>query len=78
MSEHPMKAFRRRHDLSQEALGAAVGVQKPMISKIESHAADPSMDLLRRLLAFAESLGDPLSADDFLRRPEPIDAEPAT
>ena len=75
MAEHPLTAFRRERDLTMEALGAAVGVNKTTISRIESGEYDASLRLVRRLVEFADGA---LSADDFLGRQPPQHAETAS
>ena len=56
-----------------DALAAAVGVSKATISRIESGEQDPSLALIRRLVAYA---GGTLSADDFLNRRDSAEAAP--
>lgn len=66
-SDHPLKRFRTARGLSMQALGDAVGVSKQTISRIESGEDDPSLALIRRIVAFADGA---LSANDFLHAPE--------
>lgn len=53
-----LRAARRAAGMSQEELGAAIGVSKMAVSKYESGAAVPGS---ARLAALAEALGVPVS-----------------
>jgi len=50
-SEHPLRAYRRKHGLSQDAIAQAAATTKATISRIEAGSLDPTMDLMRRLIA---------------------------
>jgi len=72
MSEHAVAAYRRRHGLTMEALGAKVGVAKATIFRIET-GEDASLDLIRRLIAISDG---ELEAGDFIKaNPETAPAD---
>ena len=54
--------YRKKLNISQEALGARLGVSRQAVSKWESGASDPSTS---NLLALAKLYG--VSAEDLLR-----------
>jgi DNA-binding XRE family transcriptional regulator len=60
--EHPLKTYRRRHQLSQDSVAAAVGVSKGTISRIETRRLTPTLAVVQRLVAFSEGV---LTADVF-------------
>ena len=47
--EHPLRAYRTRHNLTLEAFAERCGVAKATISRIETGTADASMDLARTI-----------------------------
>ncbi|MBQ8143521.1 MAG: helix-turn-helix transcriptional regulator [Butyricicoccus sp.] len=68
-------ALRRGHDLSQEALGEALGVSRQAISKWEADASLPEIDKLVALSRmFGVTIGELLGVEE--PREEPAAAEP--
>ena len=63
MSEHAMRRYRREKALPLDALADATGVSRGTISRIERGKQNPSIDLVRRLIAAS---GGALSAQDFI------------
>lgn len=63
--EHALRTYRLNQTpkVSLAALAEDIGASKASLSRIERFKQEPSLDLLRRLLA-----ATPLSADDFLRQ----------
>lgn len=47
--EHPLRAYRRQHDITLDQLGEMVGASKGFLSKIESRKQIPSMSLAAKL-----------------------------
>lgn len=47
---HPLKAWRRRHNLTLDQLAASCDTSKTTISRIENGAIDPTVALMRRLI----------------------------
>jgi len=62
MTEHPMRRYRREKAMPLDQLAEATGVDKSTLSRIERGKQNPSIDLLRRLIA---ATGGALSAEDF-------------
>lgn len=60
--EHPLRLRRVAADLSVEGLAVTVGVSKSTISRIETGAMDPSLDLIRKLCVALPGL----TANDFM------------
>lgn len=50
-AEHPLRAYRRRKELSQDQLAGLADTTKATISRIESGTLDPTFALMRRLIA---------------------------
>lgn len=46
---HPLKTFREREGLSQEALAAMLGVKRPSITRWENRTRLPDADKLSRI-----------------------------
>lgn len=49
--EHPLRAYRQRHGLSQRQMANLLGTTKVTVSRIETGTREPSGDLLRRIAA---------------------------
>jgi transcriptional regulator with XRE-family HTH domain len=64
MDEHPLRAWRRVHDVTLQKLAADLGVGQPTLSDIENWRRTPSFALAIRL---EEVTGIP--PRDFVRRP---------
>lgn len=62
-TKHPLAEWRRANDLSQGEFAIRVGVTKWTISMIEGRKRQPSLDLVKRVVA--ETNGA-VRADDFL------------
>lgn len=66
MTEHPIRSFRKRHDLTLEALAERIGVHKSTILRWETRVVPLPVD---RLAAISEVTGIPreeLRPDIFL------------
>lgn len=61
--EHPLRSYRRRCQLSQESVAAAIAVSKSTISRIENWLLTPTLGVVERLVEFS---GGVLSAGSFL------------
>jgi transcriptional regulator with XRE-family HTH domain len=61
--EHPLRAYRKKTGLTLEQLGAAVGVTKGFISKIESGAV-PSLRVAMKISEFSKG---EIKPDDLIR-----------
>lgn len=60
-----IKAFRRRHGLSQLALAEALGFSaQATISQYERGIRVPDVDTARRFIAVAATYGDTITLDD--------------
>jgi transcriptional regulator with XRE-family HTH domain len=62
-NEHPLRAYRRKHGLSQDAIAQTASTTKATISRIEAGSLDPTFDLMRRLLAATKG---EISADELI------------
>ncbi len=62
-NEHPLRAYRKKFGLSQEAVAKAADSTKATISRIEMGTLDPTFDLLRRLVAATKGA---VSADELI------------
>jgi len=78
-TEHPLRTYRRKHGLSQDALAQCAETTKATISRIEAGNLDPTFDLMRRLFAATEG---EVTADEMIawsppggRRPPKAAAE---
>jgi DNA-binding XRE family transcriptional regulator len=60
--EHPLKTYRRYHQLTQGKVAAAIGVNKGTISRIETRQLRPTLAVVERLVEFSDGA---LSADAF-------------
>lgn len=47
--EHPLRSYRRKHDITLDQLGEMVGASKGFLSKIEKRKQLPSMSLAAKL-----------------------------
>jgi HTH-type transcriptional regulator / antitoxin HipB len=65
-----LKACRKKRQLTQDMVGAKVGVRQSQISSIETHGADITVDTLYRLLSA-------LGLELVLRDMPPRDTPPA-
>jgi transcriptional regulator with XRE-family HTH domain len=63
---HPLRSYRRRAELSQSALGEALGVSKSLISRWESGTRSPR---LPEIVAIERLTGGAVTANDFLTSP---------
>jgi len=64
--EHPITAYRRRHELTLEAMGARCKppIAKSTLSRIESGLRKPSFDVLQ---AIVSACGGEVTADEIIR-----------
>jgi transcriptional regulator with XRE-family HTH domain len=60
---HPLTRYRQRHNLTLVAFAAQVGTTAGTISRIETGAKEPSVGMLRQLLAATRG---EVSADDII------------
>lgn len=74
MSDHPLRQYREEHELSQEQLGALLGVSRAMVGLIESGARRVSSDDLAEWEAKTGIPREKLRPDIFGTSPPP---EPA-
>ena len=61
--EHPLRAYRQKHDITLEQLAKSVGTSKGFLSKIENGRQAPSLSLIKRLVAATQGT---VTANDFL------------
>jgi DNA-binding XRE family transcriptional regulator len=50
-ADHPLRAWRIQHGLSQDRLAVRVDTSKATISRVEAGLLDPTFALLRRIIA---------------------------
>jgi DNA-binding XRE family transcriptional regulator len=70
--EHPLRAYRRQHDITLDQLGEMVGASKGFLSKIEKRKQIPSMTLAAKL---SEATKGAVTLNDFA--PATATTEPA-
>lgn len=61
--EHPLRGYRRAHNLTLEALAARAETTAATLSRVEKGLLRPSFGLLRRLV---EATDNDVSADEIL------------
>jgi transcriptional regulator with XRE-family HTH domain len=67
--EHPMRRYRRIKGIPLEALAQATNISRGTLSRIETGKQNPSVDLMRRLIAASDGV---LSANDFVDGTEAV------
>jgi transcriptional regulator with XRE-family HTH domain len=72
---HPLRTYRHKVGITLDHLASQVGATKSTLSRIESGARFPSVDLISRLVVASDGL---LRADDFLPVRQPLPAQSAT
>ncbi len=79
MNMHPLRAYRERKGLTQDALAALVCATPATISRIESGKGRPSVRMIHRLVGACdgEITADVLIAACFAGDPTPVRAEAA-
>ena len=50
-ADHPLRAYRRKHGLTQDQIAKRADTTKATVSRIEAGTFDPTFDLMRRLIA---------------------------
>lgn len=66
-----IKAIRERLSVTQEAMGAGIGVTQGNISNYE-HGQRVSPAVAKRLIEYAKSLGHKVTYDDIYGGPKPL------
>ena len=72
--EHPIRLYRRRLDLTLDALAKRVGVSTSTLSRVETGALMPSSDFVRRI---HDATGGEITPNDLLLPPSPTEGTPA-
>lgn len=70
--EHPLRAYRTRHNLTLEAFAERCSVAKATISRIETGTADASMDLARTITRVT---GGEITANDLASAKQQVPAK---